>query len=231
MIDPATGWFEMMTYDNKKSFTIASIVEQNWLTRYPWPNIITYDRGSEFIGHEFKTMVTNDYGIKVKVSTTRNPQSNSIIERIHQVIGNMIRTFDLENVDEDDPWGGILAATSFAVRSTYHTTLKATPPGQLVFGRDMIFNINHIANWEAIKARKTKLIVQNNNKENSKCLPHKYEVGQKVLYAKHDARKLENPFLGPYVIVQVYDNGNVMIKKGIVLERVNIRKITPYKNN
>jgi hypothetical protein len=29
MIDPATGWFEMMTYDNKKSFTIASIVKQN----------------------------------------------------------------------------------------------------------------------------------------------------------------------------------------------------------
>lgn len=29
MIDPATGWFEMTPYNNKQSFTIASLVEQN----------------------------------------------------------------------------------------------------------------------------------------------------------------------------------------------------------
>ena len=51
---------------------------------------------------------------------------------------------------EDDPWKGILSATAFAVRSTYHTTLQKNP-GQLVFGRDMIFNIKHTANWEYIR--------------------------------------------------------------------------------
>ena len=44
-------------------------------------------------------------------------------------------------------WKGILSATAFAVQSTFHTTLQQTP-GQLVFGRDMIFNIKHKANWE-----------------------------------------------------------------------------------
>ena len=64
----------------------------------------------------------------------------------------MVRTFELEDtyMDEEDPWSGILAATAFAVHSTYHTTLQATP-GQLVFGRDMIFNIKHITDWELIK--------------------------------------------------------------------------------
>jgi hypothetical protein len=47
--------------------------------------------------------------------------------------------------DEDDPWKGILAATAFAIRATYHTTLQKSP-GQLVFGRDMIFNVQHTAN-------------------------------------------------------------------------------------
>jgi hypothetical protein len=72
----------------------------------------------------------------------RNPQANAIVERVHQVIGNIIRTFELErnHQDEDDAWKGILSATAFAVRSTFHTTLQSTP-GQLVFGRDMIFNI------------------------------------------------------------------------------------------
>jgi hypothetical protein len=77
------------------------------------------------------------------------------VERVHQVIGNIIQTFVLERnyMDEDDPWKGILSATAFAVRSTFHSSLQSTP-GQLVFGRDMIFNIQHIANWECIKQRK-----------------------------------------------------------------------------
>ena len=60
--------------------------------------------------------------------------------------------YELEKyyLDEDNPWAGILSAAAFAICSTYHTILKATP-GQLVFGRDMILNIKYIADWEAIK--------------------------------------------------------------------------------
>ena len=36
MIDPATGWFEIHEYDDKKSITIANIAEQEWFSRYPW---------------------------------------------------------------------------------------------------------------------------------------------------------------------------------------------------
>jgi hypothetical protein len=34
MINPATGWFEIEQFDDKKSITVANIVEQEWLTRY-----------------------------------------------------------------------------------------------------------------------------------------------------------------------------------------------------
>ena len=37
-----------------------------------------------------------EYGIIVKKATTANPQANSILERVHKVIGNMIRTFNLQ---------------------------------------------------------------------------------------------------------------------------------------
>ena len=84
MIDPATGWFEIAEYDNKQSATIADIVEQVWLSRYPRPSIVTYDQGNEFIGHAFKNnLMKNTYGIKTKVATTANPQANSIIKRTH----------------------------------------------------------------------------------------------------------------------------------------------------
>ena len=96
MIDPATGWFELHQYNDKKSITIANIVEQQWLSRYPWSIQVSMDRGSEFIGHEFKTLLKEDYGIKNKLITVCNSQANSIIERIHQTLGNIIRTFKLQ---------------------------------------------------------------------------------------------------------------------------------------
>ena len=93
---------------------------------------------------EFSKMCHNDYGLKIKHITTRNPQSNAIIKRIHKTIGNIIRTFDVSNIVNNDPWSGILAATMFAVRATYHTTLQASPM-QLVFGQDAILNLKHVS--------------------------------------------------------------------------------------
>ena len=60
--------------------------------------------------------------------------------------------FDLQNnyLDEDDPWSGILVATYFAVQSTYHTELQATPV-HIVFRRDMILNNPFMAYWGSIR--------------------------------------------------------------------------------
>ena len=104
-----------------------------------------FDRGTEFMA-EFSQLCHNEYGLKSKPITTRNPQSNAIIERIHQTIGNIIRTFDVSNIVNNDPWSGILAVTMFAVHATYHTTLQESPI-QLVFGRDAIVNIKHVSDW------------------------------------------------------------------------------------
>ena len=229
MIDPATGWFEIQQYDDKKSITVANIVEQEWFSRYPWPTQITFDRGSEFIGQDFQKMIKDDYGVKPKPITVRNPQANAIVERVHQVIGNIIRTFELESnyLDDANPWKGILSATAFAVRSTFHTTLQNTP-GQLVFGRDMIFNIKHEANWEFIRQRKQKIIEKNNQAENAKRIPHQYAVGDKVLLKRGTENKYETPYKGPYTILTINDNGTVRMKVDDVEDTYNIRRLTPY---
>ena len=229
MIDPATGWFELHQTPDKRSDTIANITEQEWFCRYPWPTQITYDRGNEFLGKEFQEMVKKEYGVTGKPITVRNPQANAIVERVHQTIGNMIRTFELEDnyLDEDDPWKGILAATAFAVRATLHTTLQKTP-AQLVFGRDMILNVQHIANWEHIKQRKQSLINKNNEIENSKRRAHQYMVGDRVLLKRGTENKYESPYEGPYSILKIHDNGTVQLQRGAVSDIINIRRITPY---
>ena len=108
-------------------------------------------------------MIKNDYGVKGKPIMVRNPQGNAIVERVHQVISNIIRAFKLEDnyLDEEDPWKDILSATAFTVRSPFHTKLHQSP-GQLVFGRYRIFNTKHTANWECICQCKQTLIDKNN---------------------------------------------------------------------
>lgn len=231
MIDPATGWFEICEVPGtKRADVIANIVEQTWLTRYPWPQEVTFDRGTEFMA-EFSAMVVNDYGIKKKPITKRNPQANAIVERVHQTIGNMIRTFQVQNMDEENPWIGILSAVAFAIRATVHTTTQATPM-QLVFGRDAMLNIQFNANWKMIQQRKQKLIKQNNKRENSKRIPHEYKVGDKVLIKQDQNYKFgKDPYKGPYKITKVRTNGTVRIQEGITEDTYNIRMITPYRHS
>jgi transposase InsO family protein len=170
MIDSATGWFEMEQISNKTAAEVADICETTWSTRHPLPQRITLDRGTEFMA-EFAKMVKNDHGLKLKPITTRNPQANAIVERVHQTIGNIIRTFNVQSMDSDDPWTGMLAATMFAVRATHHTTLQASPM-QLAFSRDAILNSKHVSNWEHIRQRKQTRINENNKRENKSRRAH-----------------------------------------------------------
>ena len=87
-------------------------------------------------------IIIDDYRITKRPVTVRNPQANSIIERICQILGNIIWTFELHE-DSDatqDTWKGVLLAAIFALRAAYHTIIQATPM-QLVFGTDVILNM------------------------------------------------------------------------------------------
>ena len=121
-----------------------------------------------------------------------------------------------------------MTSVAYAVRSTYHTTLKATP-GQLVFGRDMILPIRFKADWARIASRKQTIIDQSNKRENARRLLHDYNVGDKVLLTKPGIiPKMELPRTGPHIIEKVSTNGTVVIRDGAVSQRVNIRRLTPY---
>ena len=120
--------------------------------------------------------------------------------------------------------------TAFAVQSTYHATLQVTP-GQLVFGRNMILNIRHTANWKLIKDRKQQIIKKNNLCENRTRIPHTCCLGEKVLLHRDGQNKYERPWDGPYKILQVNTNGTVRLRIGAVADTVNIRRIHPYKSD
>ena len=110
-------------------------------------------------------------GLKEKTSLPWNPQSNSILERIHQVLADCLTTFELEqsniNKDEEDPFKEYLTMASYAIRCVFHKT-HVYSAGQLVFGRDMFMPIETPINWNSIKQKKQESIRKSNEQENSK---------------------------------------------------------------
>ena len=63
----------------------------------------------------------------------------------------MLRTAEIDMADSVTPSDidTFLTNASWAIRSTYHTVLKASP-GAAIFGRDMLFDIPYIADWNKI---------------------------------------------------------------------------------
>ena len=230
MFDPATSWFEIVEIPNKKAITCANLLENTWLCRYPRPHQCIFDNGSEFLGEDFQNTLLS-YGIECVPTTVKKPAAN-MVERVHQTLGNLLRVYELEKYEfpRGDPWSNILSSAAWAIRSTVHTTLGATP-GQLVYGRDMLFDLSFKANWRDIKERKRARIEESNKRENSKRIRHTYNVGDLVTKDRNQLQpKLHRPRDGPYQIVKVYNNGVVKIRDGITLEKVSIRRIHPFNN-
>jgi hypothetical protein len=171
------------------------------------------------------------YGIKHKLTSVKNPQANAILERIHGVLGNMLRTSKLnmaESVKASDI-NVFLSDAALAVCSTYHTVLKASP-GAAIFGRDMLFDIPFIADWQKIGEYRQRLTDLNNARENEGKIDYDYKVGQKVLLWKEGV--LPNAesrwHKKPWLITTVHTNGTITVQCGNKEERMNIRRVKPF---
>ncbi len=190
MINPASSWFEIVELPvvewlrwqtvngkelliadeifDKTSEHIGKLVNKTWLCRYPQCCHLIYNNGSKFKLH-FEYLCES-YGIKRKLTTVKNPQVNGILERVHQVLGQMLRTAELDMADSVTPndVDVFLDNAAWAIRFTYHTVLKPSP-GAAIFGwRDMLLDIPFMADWCKIGEQRHWLTDRGNQQENAK---------------------------------------------------------------
>ena len=235
VIDTVTSLVELIRINDKSSETVARAYAQCWLSRYPWPQRCIHDPGGEFTGVEFQTLLQSCH-IKDVSTSAKNPQANAICERMHQTVGNVLRTLlhgepprNINNAKEyvDEA----LSIAMHAIRATMHLTLGSSP-GALAFNRDMFLNIPLIANWQAITLKREHLINENLIKENHKRRRFGYIPNQQILKKKWKPRKLGERTTGPYTILQTHVNGTITIQlKPGVTERLNIRRVKPYRED
>ena len=153
---------------------------------------------------------------------------------MHQTVGNVLRT-----LLHGEPPQNVATAKEFvdkalsiamhAMRVGIHTTLGSSPRN-LVFNRDMFLNIPLIADWHAITLRREHLINENLIRENQKRRRYDYLPQQRILEKRWKPLKLDERTTGPYRVLQTHINGTVTIElRPGVSERLNIRRIIPYK--
>jgi hypothetical protein len=142
--------------------------------------ILIYNNGSEFKLHLHALCTT--YGIKRKPTSIKNPTVNAILEHIHAVFTNMLRTAKLnmaELVNASDI-NIFLSDAAWAICSTPYKVLKASP-GAAIFGQDMLFDILFIADWKKIGEHRQKLTDLNTAHENKGRIDYDYKFGQTIL--------------------------------------------------
>ena len=97
----------------------------------------------------------------------------------------MLRTAELdmaETISEEDV-STFLDDASWAIRTTHHTVLKASP-GAAIFGRDVLFDIPFVADWHKIGNYRQQQTDRNTKRENARRYDYDYIVGGQVLIRK-----------------------------------------------
>ena len=233
MIDPCMNLVEIKSTVTTTAKEALVAVENTWLARYPRPQKIVTDQGPEFSG-DFSQMC-KDNGIEHSTSTSRNPQGNSLIERIHQTIGQVLRTVvaakDPKSLSEGNAViEETLATAMHACRCACSESLGFESPGALAFGRDMFLDIPLIADILAIQNNRQLLVDKRLLRANAKRIKHDYAVGDLIWKRNYIglSDKLKPTVSGPYSIERVHTNGTVTIRLSPhVQERINIRRIRP----
>jgi hypothetical protein len=143
----------------------------------------------------------------------------------------MLRTAEIDMADSVTPndVDVFLDNAVWAVCSTYHTVFKASL-GAATFGRDMLFDIPFIADWNEIgdyRQRQTDLSTEH---ENKRRVDYDYKIGDRVLVIQdgilHKAQSSHGK--EPWTITTVHMNGTIRIQCRAKTERINIRRVTPY---
>jgi hypothetical protein len=111
----------------------------------------------------------------------------------------------------------LLDNAAWAIHSTYHTVLKASP-GAAIFGHNMLFDIPQ------------SLTNCGNQRENAKRIDYDYKVRDKILLI--NVLKAESTYRkDPWTITAVHTNGTIRIQRRTRSERLSIQRVQPFTDN
>ena len=136
---------------------------------------------------------------------------------------------DMANTVSESDIADILTNAAWAICSTYHMVLKASP-GAAIFGRDMLFDIPLIADWNKIGDYRQCQADRNTRHEIKTRVDWDYKVGRKVHVHKDGILcKTESRYDSDlWTITSAHTNGTIRVQRRTKSECLNIIRFTPY---
>ena len=126
----STCFPEAIPLRNIKTKTIVRALVK-FFTFVGLPKSVQSDQGSNFMSGVFQ-QVMHELGIKQYRSSAYHPESQGILERFHQTLKNMIRSY-MYCFDTEKGWAEDIHLLLFAVRESVQESLGFSP-FELVFG-------------------------------------------------------------------------------------------------
>lgn len=193
------------------------------------PQLIISDRNASFTSNAFKEYCESENIIHHTI-TTGQPRGNGQVERVHQIIINVLSKL---TVDDPTKWYRRISAVQRSINSTYQRSIQMTP-FELLTGVKMrnqndeiiklieeesVQNFNEEREELRRKAKEGILKIQEENKKNynrKRKTARQYNVGDLVAIKRTQfvqGYKLYPKYLGPYEIIQKKRNDRYGLRK------------------
>ena len=257
-IDLLTGWPEAFPTKDCTAATTAAHFLQHIVCRYGKVKILNSDRGPSYVSKLFRE-VTSRLMTQQQFTSSRMPQGNARVERLHKTLQDSIGLYVTDN---HETWPDLLPLALWNVRSTI-STRTGFSPYSLLYGRDnaaMGFPEENPAaavadesEWfihtkhcieifdQVAKDNTSKYEVILKGRLDKNARPKQFEEGDLVYYydptcAANSTSKFSPRYRGPYRVEEVVSDNRVMLKSlrtgKFIPHLVNISKLkTAYERD
>ena len=233
IIDSFTKFCVLTAIPSKEPESVAEALFKNWISFFGLPACILTDRGTEFKNKLLKGL-SSELGIELRFCSTQHPASNGQAE----LMMKKLRTY-LMATCQDRPldWELFLPSCQLSWNSSVNKATRASP-FSLLFGLDARTPLNDLAldarpyyspdTQDCLMRRlqvARKLAKENNMhyregykayKDKKNGVPINWQEGTLVwLHSPELIKvnpKIQSPFAGPFVILRVVSEHNVLIQ-------------------
>ena len=228
----STRFPEAIPLRNIKTPTIVKALVK-FFTLFGLPKSIQSDQGSNFMSNIFQQVI-HELGVKQCKSSAYHPESQGALERFHQTLKNMIRTYCLEHQKD---WDEGVHMLLFAARESVQESLGFSP-FELVFGHTVrgplkmlkekwlsdssdLNLLDYVCTFKERLLEATHLAQQNLKKSQSRmkkwydrdARERSFDPGDKVLlFLPVPGQPLQARYYGPYEIKSKVNDLNYIVE-------------------
>ena len=241
MMDVYSRYLTATPVKNHKASTVSRCLYESVVEYFGAPRSILSDRGTEFTGMIWESLAQL-LGAKIKLTSPYYPQGNSVIERSHRTLSNMLRTMLLERKGED--WSTLLPSVMLYTNSMSQEKTGVSAC-EVLFGHnpnlpsDITYTpVTSLSNDRESYVKQLKRDLQDIRQKLSRILGHDrdqsnnpFSVGDKVIIAllpQDNTHKFMPKWKGPFLVTKVPNRFQIEYFDGSVTRLTHISYAKKY---